>query len=274
MSPIRLAPLLVLALVSPALAHTGAQPHVHGLAAGLWHPVSGLDHLLAMAAVGVLGRPRRRRPRAGPGRCPSWAPWRSRRRRPRQAMRRPGRRRASPSRSRCWASRSPGGPGAGRGRRCALRGPGGGSRPGAWRRNAYGCGRTCLRFRLHRLHGPAARGGDRPRGVDGPGGSPGGRTDRVATWLPTAGTLGVPGADDGDRVLQLELGDRQVLREVLTIGGGRSAERLLLADHQGQVLECLRQARLGLLQGILSGQWHLTVGRNRPTAIVWAAAPR
>jgi urease accessory protein len=53
MSPIRLAPLLVLALVSPALAHTGAQPHVHGLAAGLWHPVSGLDHLLAMAAVGV-----------------------------------------------------------------------------------------------------------------------------------------------------------------------------------------------------------------------------
>ena len=39
--------------MSPALAHTGAQPHVHGLAAGLWHPVSGLDHLLAMTAVGV-----------------------------------------------------------------------------------------------------------------------------------------------------------------------------------------------------------------------------
>lgn len=48
---------LVLALVlaaaaSPALAHTGTGP-VSGLAVGLGHPLSGLDHLLAMIAVGL-----------------------------------------------------------------------------------------------------------------------------------------------------------------------------------------------------------------------------
>lgn len=38
----------------PALAHTGLPGHDHGgLAAGLAHPVGGLDHLLAMISVGV-----------------------------------------------------------------------------------------------------------------------------------------------------------------------------------------------------------------------------
>ena len=36
----------------PALAHTGHGP-VSGFAAGLGHPVGGLDHLLAMVAVGA-----------------------------------------------------------------------------------------------------------------------------------------------------------------------------------------------------------------------------
>jgi urease accessory protein len=36
----------------PALAHTGAGP-VEGLAQGLMHPLTGLDHLLAMVAVGL-----------------------------------------------------------------------------------------------------------------------------------------------------------------------------------------------------------------------------
>lgn len=38
---------------TPALAHTGAGP-VSGLAAGFGHPIGGLDHVLAMVAVGVL----------------------------------------------------------------------------------------------------------------------------------------------------------------------------------------------------------------------------
>lgn len=39
---------------APALAHTGLPGHGHsGLAAGLMHPVSGLDHLLAMLSVGL-----------------------------------------------------------------------------------------------------------------------------------------------------------------------------------------------------------------------------
>jgi urease accessory protein len=36
-----------------ALAHTGAG-HAHGLVHGLIHPVTGIDHILAMVAVGVL----------------------------------------------------------------------------------------------------------------------------------------------------------------------------------------------------------------------------
>ncbi|AMJ59265.1 HupE/UreJ family protein [Bosea sp. PAMC 26642] len=46
---------LVLALsgvAGPALAHTGVGA-VHGLSAGLMHPLTGPDHLLAMVAVGL-----------------------------------------------------------------------------------------------------------------------------------------------------------------------------------------------------------------------------
>ncbi|QOF75126.1 HupE/UreJ family protein (plasmid) [Aminobacter sp. SR38] len=37
-----------------AQAHPGTG-HAHGIAAGLYHPLGGLDHVLAMAAVGLLG---------------------------------------------------------------------------------------------------------------------------------------------------------------------------------------------------------------------------
>lgn len=40
-------------LPSIALAHDGGD-HVHGLLAGLEHPFLGMDHLLAMVAVGVI----------------------------------------------------------------------------------------------------------------------------------------------------------------------------------------------------------------------------
>jgi len=43
---------LLLGVASPALAHTGVGP-VNGFAAGLMHPLTGLDHLLAMVAVGL-----------------------------------------------------------------------------------------------------------------------------------------------------------------------------------------------------------------------------
>lgn len=36
-----------------ALAHTGAGAHTHGFMAGFAHPFTGLDHLLAMLAVGA-----------------------------------------------------------------------------------------------------------------------------------------------------------------------------------------------------------------------------
>ncbi|KAB2920491.1 MAG: HupE/UreJ family protein [Hyphomicrobiaceae bacterium] len=39
-------------LTTPALAHTGVG-HTHGLFAGLAHPIAGVDHLLAMLAVGI-----------------------------------------------------------------------------------------------------------------------------------------------------------------------------------------------------------------------------
>lgn len=45
---------LLTLLAEPALAHTGAGP-VSGAAAGFGHPLGGLDHLLAMVAVGMLG---------------------------------------------------------------------------------------------------------------------------------------------------------------------------------------------------------------------------
>jgi hydrogenase/urease accessory protein HupE len=58
---VKFLPLVALALaglISPALAHSG---HAGGLAAGLAHPFTGLDHMLAMVAVGLwasqLGRP-------------------------------------------------------------------------------------------------------------------------------------------------------------------------------------------------------------------------
>lgn len=37
-----------------ALAHSGVDGHTHGLAQGFLHPVSGLDHVLAMVMAGVL----------------------------------------------------------------------------------------------------------------------------------------------------------------------------------------------------------------------------
>lgn len=45
---------LALALVSTAaFAHTGVGAHSHGFLAGFAHPFTGLDHLLAMLAVGA-----------------------------------------------------------------------------------------------------------------------------------------------------------------------------------------------------------------------------
>lgn len=48
-----LATVLATVLAAPAMAHTGAG-EVSGLMAGLFHPISGLDHILAMVAVGIL----------------------------------------------------------------------------------------------------------------------------------------------------------------------------------------------------------------------------
>ena len=45
--------LLFLALSNEALAHTAHD--VGGFASGLYHPISGLDHVLAMVAVGLWG---------------------------------------------------------------------------------------------------------------------------------------------------------------------------------------------------------------------------
>jgi urease accessory protein len=41
---------------APAFAHTGVSPAhdlTHGFANGFWHPLMGLDHILAMVAVGL-----------------------------------------------------------------------------------------------------------------------------------------------------------------------------------------------------------------------------
>lgn len=49
----RLLPLAAaLLLPLPALAHPGGD-HVHGFAAGLLHPLTGPDHLVAMVAIGI-----------------------------------------------------------------------------------------------------------------------------------------------------------------------------------------------------------------------------
>jgi len=55
MPPARPALLVVPLIVgaSPALAHTGAE--LGGLASGLLHPITGLDHVVAMVAVGLWG---------------------------------------------------------------------------------------------------------------------------------------------------------------------------------------------------------------------------
>ena len=41
------------AFATPAFAHTGVAPHTHGLLSGMAHPLGGLDHVLAMVAVGL-----------------------------------------------------------------------------------------------------------------------------------------------------------------------------------------------------------------------------
>jgi urease accessory protein len=47
-------PLIVAALLAPlpALAHSGGE-HVHGLSMGFAHPLLGVDHLVAMVAIGL-----------------------------------------------------------------------------------------------------------------------------------------------------------------------------------------------------------------------------
>lgn len=52
----RLLPLLVVLRTHAALAHTGSA-EATGFLTGLRHPVSGLDHILAMVAVGLWGAP-------------------------------------------------------------------------------------------------------------------------------------------------------------------------------------------------------------------------
>ena len=46
--------LALLAVAAPALAHTNRDVGA-GLLSGLLHPLTGLDHLLAMVAVGIWG---------------------------------------------------------------------------------------------------------------------------------------------------------------------------------------------------------------------------
>jgi urease accessory protein len=41
--------------VSPALAHPGPLSHVHSFADGIFHPLTGADHVLVMASVGLWG---------------------------------------------------------------------------------------------------------------------------------------------------------------------------------------------------------------------------
>ena len=45
--------LAVVLLPGAAWAHLAAVPHEHGLEMGLLHPLTGLDHLLVMGAIGV-----------------------------------------------------------------------------------------------------------------------------------------------------------------------------------------------------------------------------
>jgi urease accessory protein len=52
---LRIAPVAAFALLLPAtaLAHPALYQHTHGLLEGVQHPLTGLDHLLAMVAVGL-----------------------------------------------------------------------------------------------------------------------------------------------------------------------------------------------------------------------------
>ena len=61
-----LASLAFIAALAPgaAFAHPADSAHVHGVAAGLLHPLTGPDHLLAMIAVGIWG--------ASLGRASAW----------------------------------------------------------------------------------------------------------------------------------------------------------------------------------------------------------
>ena len=52
-NPIAAAALVVFGATAPALAHTG-HGDTHGLIHGFIHPLGGLDHVLAMVAVGLL----------------------------------------------------------------------------------------------------------------------------------------------------------------------------------------------------------------------------
>lgn len=52
--PLRLILPVLLLAASPAFAHTGGG-EASGLLSGLFHPVSGWDHILAMVAVGLWG---------------------------------------------------------------------------------------------------------------------------------------------------------------------------------------------------------------------------
>jgi len=51
-TPTRLAALAFIAVPGVALAHTGIGS-LHGFSAGLLHPLGGLDHVLAMVAIGL-----------------------------------------------------------------------------------------------------------------------------------------------------------------------------------------------------------------------------
>lgn len=48
------AAVLAVVTATPAFAHVGASGHVHGFSDGYMHPMMGLDHILAMVAVGMF----------------------------------------------------------------------------------------------------------------------------------------------------------------------------------------------------------------------------
>ena len=54
MRPVLFGLTLIVMLASPAFAHPGPD-HVHSFAGGILHPLTGPDHVLAMASVGLWG---------------------------------------------------------------------------------------------------------------------------------------------------------------------------------------------------------------------------